>query len=83
VIEPYPPIYFVRHGQTEWNRERRIEGWIDISLSNLDRRQSVAIACRLKKFLCPAPNVRFIVSLLTWALNRSTGLTRTVTRPNQ
>ena len=25
-------IYFVRHGETDWNKERKIEGQVDIPL---------------------------------------------------
>jgi broad specificity phosphatase PhoE len=34
-------LYFVRHGETDWNAERRLQGQIDIPLNDLGRRQSV------------------------------------------
>ena len=27
-----PPIYFVRHGETDWNVQGLIQGWTDIEL---------------------------------------------------
>ena len=35
-------ICLVRHGETEWNAERRIQGQIDIELNAIGRRQAVA-----------------------------------------
>lgn len=34
------PFYFVRHGETDWNRINRIQGHIDIPLSDVGRDQA-------------------------------------------
>ncbi len=38
------PIYLLRHGQTDWNRERRLQGWLDTELNATGRTQAAAQA---------------------------------------
>lgn len=40
-------LVLVRHGETLWNRERRLQGHIDIPLSDVGRAQARAVARRL------------------------------------
>lgn len=37
---PVPTIYFIRHGETSWNAEGRLQGVQDIALNELGRRQA-------------------------------------------
>jgi len=37
---PQPVLYFARHGETDWNRERRLQGQHDIPLNALGRTQA-------------------------------------------
>ena len=38
---PGPILYYVRHGETDWNAEGRLQGQRDIALNALGRRQAV------------------------------------------
>ena len=40
-------LYLVRHGETEWNVEGRIQGHTDVELSDWGRQQAQAMAQRL------------------------------------
>jgi probable phosphoglycerate mutase len=42
-------VVLIRHGETDWNRDRRIQGQTDTPLSALGRRQALAIGQRLKR----------------------------------
>jgi broad specificity phosphatase PhoE len=38
---PTPTIYYIRHGETAWNAEGRLQGVQDVPLNDLGRRQAV------------------------------------------
>ena len=42
-----PTLHFVRHGETDWNREGRIQGASDVPLSALGREQALELATTL------------------------------------
>lgn len=48
---PRPVLYFARHGQTDWNAERRLQGQRDIPLNELGRAQSNTCAGILRDLL--------------------------------
>jgi len=54
-------IYLVRHGQTEFNRERRIQGHVDSPLTELGVRQAHAVG-RLLRDLIREPEAWRLVS---------------------
>jgi probable phosphoglycerate mutase len=47
VSRPLPPIIFVRHGETDWNRQGLIQGTIDTDLNDTGRAQAQAVALAL------------------------------------
>ena len=48
---PFPAsmstVLLVRHGETTWNRDRRIQGWAPSSLTDRGREQAAAVAAHL------------------------------------
>jgi broad specificity phosphatase PhoE len=59
-----PRILFVRHGETDWNVEGRLQGQTDIPLNALGRIQSEDVARRLTKLLEKPTTSQWIVSPL-------------------
>ena len=47
-------LYLVRHGETDWNRARRIQGATDIPLNDLGRSQAVQAGDLLARRSCDA-----------------------------
>lgn len=59
-----PMIYLVRHGETEFNRERRLQGHVDSPLTDLGRRQAEAVGAQLGSLIGGAPGWRILASPL-------------------
>ena len=63
-----PTIYYIRHGETEWNALGRLQGVQDIPLNELGRRQSVdaghILADLLKRDGHSASSIPFVASPL-------------------
>lgn len=57
-------IYLVRHGETHFNRERRLQGHVDSPLTDLGRRQAQAVGRLLKDLLRSEPGWRIVASPL-------------------
>ncbi len=57
-------IYLVRHGQTEFNRERRIQGHVDSPLTELGVRQAQAVGRLLRDLIRDTSDWRIISSPL-------------------
>lgn len=63
-------LYLVRHGETEWNRQRRIQGLTDLDLNENGRRQAEALARALRGeevvaiFTSPLKRARYTASTI-------------------
>ena len=58
----HKPFYFIRHGETDWNREHRAMGIMDIPLNSFGKEQSKSVSKQLLKFpikfICHSPLTR-------------------------
>jgi len=65
---PAPTIYYIRHGETDWNAEGRLQGTLDIPLNELGRRQAVSAGIILAGLLARdghgAAQIPFVASPL-------------------
>ena len=49
------PLYMLRHGETAWNTERRMQGTKDSALTDRGRAQALAMGRTLKAELLRTP----------------------------
>jgi probable phosphoglycerate mutase len=57
-------LYLVRHGETAWNVEGRLQGQQDIPLNGRGRQQAEAVGHRLRKLIPDPSGVDFVASPL-------------------
>ena len=58
----YPLVYIVRHGQTKWNAEYRLQGQADTDLNALGREQATCNGLRLAEFVQNPEDFDFVAS---------------------
>ncbi len=63
-MRPGLKIYFIRHGETDWNAERRYQGQTDIPLNERGRAQSRRNGEALRAFLPDIATADFVASPL-------------------
>ena len=60
-----PLVYFVRHGQTDWNAEHRLQGQADIDLNALGRSQAERNGRKLAELIARPAEFDFVASPLS------------------
>lgn len=58
----FPPIFILRHGQTEWNLQRRCQGQLNSNLTALGRSQASNQGVLLQNVFIEHPNAQIICS---------------------
>lgn len=64
-MRPGVTLYFIRHGETDWNAEARYQGQVDIPLNDLGRAQAKRNGEALRAALPNLDNLDFITSPLS------------------
>ena len=60
----HPTIYFVRHGETDWNAEARLQGQRDVPLNDFGRVQAEEAGHRLRGLVSHAERLDYVASPL-------------------
>lgn len=68
ILRPGITLYFIRHGETDWNREARYQGQRDIPLNETGRAQALANGQNLKAHLDRVGSAEFVSSTLSRAV---------------
>lgn len=81
-VSGVPTIYFVRHGQTDWNAQGRLQGHRDTDLNPLGLEQAATAADRLRETAGDAlDGAAFVASPLTRARRTMESLRRRLGLP--
>ncbi len=60
-----PTLYFVRHGETDWNAEARLQGQQDVPLNDFGRVQAEEAGERLRRFVPGYESLDYVASPLS------------------
>ena len=63
----FQTLYFIRHGETDWNAEGRLQGQRDIPLNDLGRVQAEDVARKLRDLAPNAEDLDYLCSPMTRA----------------
>jgi probable phosphoglycerate mutase len=61
----HPTIYFIRHGETDWNAEARLQGQRDIPLNDFGRVQAEEAGARLRGLVLHYEDLDYVASPLS------------------
>lgn len=77
-------IYFIRHGQTDWNKDDKLRGWADIPLNSEGKKESKDAAEQLKRkhitsiLAADLPRVRQTAQILSTTLGAPVTLSKSL-----
>ena len=83
MLKPGLTLYFVRHGETDWNKERRLQGQSDIPLNDTGRGQAARNGRALKDRLGDVSGFDFVASPLSRTTETMEILRETAGLPRQ
>lgn len=66
-----PLFYFVRHGETDWNAEGRLQGGVDIPLNDRGRRQAAQCGSTLRDLIASRGKTSTEFSFISSPLSRA------------
>jgi probable phosphoglycerate mutase len=73
-----PTLYLVRHGETDWNAQGRLQGWRDIPLNDRGRGQAAEAAERIRALVPDPARLAYVTSPLSRARETMEILRRTL-----
>ena len=68
---PAPTIYYIRHGETSWNAEGRLQGALDIPLNELGRKQAAHAGNILGELLVRDGRDKHVIPFVASPLGRA------------
>ena len=68
---PAPTLYYIRHGETEWNAVGRLQGTQDISLNELGRKQAIHVGGVLSDLFARDGRDKFSLPFVASPLGRA------------
>jgi broad specificity phosphatase PhoE len=73
-----PTVYFIRHGETDWNVEARLQGQRDVPLNGFGRVQSEEAGARLRRIAGSCETLDYVASPLSRARETMERLRRAI-----
>jgi probable phosphoglycerate mutase len=58
----HPVLYFIRHGETDWNAQARLQGQRDVPLNDVGRGQADEVGLRLRTLVPDVGRLPFLAS---------------------
>ena len=83
MLRPDVSLYFIRHGQTDWNAELRLQGQRDIPINETGRAQAARNGRKLSETITQPDHYEFVASPLSRTRETLEILRQTIRQPPQ